>query len=139
MDGDGDTDQGDGDQNPAQGVEVGHQRLDRGLGLSLNVLQNFHPSRSGSGRTRRASTSQSTALSENSLPGKPTDNGFIEAFNSKLRAECLNAHWFMSLAEAREKLDAWRRDFNEVRPHSAIGYNVPIALHYPDGAASPPS
>src|SRR6056297_2502693 len=41
-----------------------------------------------------------------SRPGKPTDNGFIEAFNSKLRAECLNAHWFMSLADAREKLDA---------------------------------
>ena len=39
-----------------------------------------------------------------SRPGKPTDNGFIEAFNSKLRAECLNAHWFMSLADAREKL-----------------------------------
>jgi putative transposase len=74
-----------------------------------------------------------------SRPGKPTDNGFIEAFNSKLRAECLNAHWFMSLADAREKLDAWRRDYNEVRPHSAIGYNVPIALHYPDGAASPSS
>jgi putative transposase len=74
-----------------------------------------------------------------SRPGKPTDNGFIEAFNSKLPAECLNAHWFMSLADAREKLDAWRRDYNEVRPHSAIGYNVPIALHYPDGAASPSS
>ena len=74
-----------------------------------------------------------------SRPGKPTDNGFIEAFNSKLRAECLNAHWFMSLADAREKLDASRRDYNEVRPHSAIEYNVPIALHYPDGAASPSS
>jgi putative transposase len=49
------------------------------------------------------------------------------------------AHWFMSLADAREKLDAWRRDYNEVRPHSAIGYNVPIALHYPDGVASPSS
>jgi putative transposase len=72
-----------------------------------------------------------------SRPGKPTDNGFTEAFNSKLRAECLNAHWFMSLADAREKLDAWRRDYNEVRPHSAIGDNVPIALHYPCGVASP--
>ncbi len=70
-----------------------------------------------------------------SRPGKPTDNGFIEAFNSKLRAECLNMHWFMDLADAREKLEAWRRDYNEVRPHSAIGYNVPIDLHIP--AASP--
>ena len=72
-----------------------------------------------------------------SRPGKPTDNGFIEAFNSKLRSECLNAHWFMSLADAQEKLEAWRRHYNEDRPHSAIGYNVPIALHYPGGAASP--
>lgn len=72
-----------------------------------------------------------------SRPGKPTENGFIEAFNSKLRSECLNAHWFMSLADAQEKLETWRRHYNEDRPHSAIGYNVPIALHYPGGAASP--
>jgi putative transposase len=45
-----------------------------------------------------------------SRPGKPTDNGFIEAFNSKLRAECLNAHWFLSLADARDRLETWRRD-----------------------------
>ncbi len=73
-----------------------------------------------------------------SRPGKPTDNGFIEAFNSKLRSECLNANWFMTLADAREKLEDWRRHYNEDRPHSAIGYNVPIALHNPGGAASPP-
>ncbi|MEO1407768.1 MAG: integrase core domain-containing protein, partial [Pseudomonadota bacterium] len=74
-----------------------------------------------------------------SRPGKPTDNGFIEAFNSKLRTECLNAHWFMGLADAREKLEAWRRHYNEDRPHSAIGYNVPISVHYPGGITSPPS
>jgi len=45
-----------------------------------------------------------------SRPGKPTENGFIEAFNSKFRTECLNAHWFMTLADAREKLEHWRRD-----------------------------
>ena len=73
-----------------------------------------------------------------SRPGKPTDNGFIEAFNSKLRPECLNTHWFMSLADAREKLEAWRRDYNEVRPHSAIGYIVPADLNNHRGAASPP-
>lgn len=74
-----------------------------------------------------------------SRPGKPTDNGFIEAFNSKLRAECLNAHWFMSLADATEKLEDWRRHYNDDRPHSAIGYNVSSALHFPDGVTSPPS
>ena len=55
----------------------------------------------------------------------------------KLRSECLNAHWFMSLADAREKLEAWPRHYNKDRPRSAIGYNVPIAMHYPDDAASP--
>ena len=63
-----------------------------------------------------------------SRPGKPTDNAYIESFNGSFRAECLNTHWFMSLDDAREKLDAWRRDYNEVRPHSAIGNIPPIAL-----------
>ncbi|PZX09639.1 integrase-like protein, partial [Palleronia aestuarii] len=72
-----------------------------------------------------------------SRPGKPTDNGYSEAFNGKLRSECLNAHWFMDLAEAREKLEAWRSDYSEARPHSAIGYKVPIYLHIPGGTASP--
>ncbi len=72
-----------------------------------------------------------------SRPGKPTDNGYIEAFNSKFPAECLNAHWFLALADAREKLEDWRRHYNEDRPHSAIGYNVPIALHNPGGIPSP--
>ena len=63
-----------------------------------------------------------------SRPGKPTDNAFIEAFNGRLRAECLNTHWFLSLADAREKLEDWRRDYNEQRPHGAIGNKVPAAL-----------
>lgn len=49
-----------------------------------------------------------------SRPGKPTDNAIIEAFNGRLRAECLNAHWFMTLSDAKEKLEAWRRDYNPV-------------------------
>ena len=74
-----------------------------------------------------------------SRPGKPTDNAFIEAFNGRFRSECLNAHWFLTLADAREKLEAWRRYYNEERPHGAIGHKPPIALMNPDGAASPPS
>ena len=54
-----------------------------------------------------------------SRPGKPTDNAFIESFNGRFRAECLNAHWFLSFADA-EKMEAWRKDHNEVRPHGAI-------------------
>ena len=72
-----------------------------------------------------------------SRPGKPTDNAFIEAFNARLRAECLNAHWFLSLADAAEKLEAWRRDDNEQRPHGAIGNKVPAALMISAHAASP--
>lgn len=55
-------------------------------------------------------------------------NGYIEAFNGRLRAKRLNAHWFLSLADAAEKLEAWRGDYNEQRPHGAIGNNVPAAL-----------
>ena len=51
-----------------------------------------------------------------SRPGKPTDNALIEAFNSKVRSECLNAHGFMSLDDARSKLEDWRRYYNEERP-----------------------
>jgi putative transposase len=73
-----------------------------------------------------------------SRPGKPTDNAFIEAFNGRFRAECLNAHWFMSLADAQEKLEDWRKYYNEERPHGAIGQMTPIMLLNRDGAASPP-
>ena len=74
-----------------------------------------------------------------SRPGKPTDNAFIEAFNGRFRAECLNAHWFLTLADAQEKLEAWRSYYNEVRPHGAIGNRSPISLQNPDGAPSPSS
>lgn len=50
--------------------------------------------------------------------GKPTQNAYIESFNGKLRDECLNEHWFESLMQARQTIAAWRKDFNEVRPHS---------------------
>ena len=73
-----------------------------------------------------------------SRPGKPTDNAFIESFNGKFRAECLNAHWFMSLDDARRKCEAWRRDYNEERPHSAIGNKVPIELVNRSAAFGPP-
>jgi putative transposase len=58
-------------------------------------------------------------------PGKPTDNATIESFNSRLRQECLNEHWFLSVADAQEKLDAWRIDYNENRPHSSLGNLTP--------------
>lgn len=57
---------------------------------------------------------------EFSRPGKPTDNAFIESFNGRLRDECLNAHWFRSLTDAQQKLDSWRRDYNESHPHKGL-------------------
>ena len=57
---------------------------------------------------------------EFSRPGKPTDNAFIESFNDSLRDECLNTHWFSSVTDAQEKLDAWRKDYNGCRPHKAL-------------------
>jgi putative transposase len=74
-----------------------------------------------------------------SRPGKPTDNAFIEAFNSKFRGECLNAHWFLTLDDARSKMEDWRRYYNEERPHSGIGQMIPILLHNPADASSPSS
>lgn len=73
-----------------------------------------------------------------SRPGKPTDNAFIEAFNGRFRAECLNTHWFLTLADAQEKLEAWRRYYNEDRPHGAIGNKPPSALTNPGGITSQP-
>jgi len=81
---------------------------------------------------------QKSVVLDFSRPGKPTDNAFIESFNGKFRAECLNTHWFMSLDDARSKLEEWRKDYNEVRPHSAIGNNPPISLMNGSGWASPP-
>ncbi|KWE54314.1 hypothetical protein WT51_03640, partial [Burkholderia territorii] len=61
-----------------------------------------------------------------SRPGKPTDNAFVESFNGTLRDECLNVHWFTSLADAREQIERWRIEYNESRPHRALG-EVPPA------------
>jgi len=62
---------------------------------------------------------------EFSRPGKPTDNAFIEAFNSRFRDECLNQHWFVSLEEAQQTIEAWRVDYNTERPHGALGQQTP--------------
>lgn len=60
-----------------------------------------------------------------SRPGKPTDNCFIESFNSRFRQECLNEHWFLDLQDAKIKIEAWWRDYNSHRPHSSLGYLTP--------------
>jgi putative transposase len=61
-------------------------------------------------------------------PGKPTQNAFIESFNGKFRQECLRQHWFRSLHEVREVVEAWRLDYNHVRPHSSLDYQTPMEV-----------
>ena len=53
------------------------------------------------------------------------ENGFIESFNGKFRDECLNKNWFIDLADARQKIEEGRCDYNQARPHSALGYRTP--------------
>lgn len=74
-------------------------------------------------------------------PGKPTDNGYIESFNGKFRDECLNQFWFVNLREAQERIESWRVDYNQERPHSSLGYQTPaeFAAQAAARGASPPT
>ncbi len=58
-------------------------------------------------------------------PGKPTENAFVGSFNGRFRQECLNENRFLSLADAQDKIETWRRDYNETRPHSSLGNLTP--------------
>lgn len=58
-------------------------------------------------------------------PGKPSQNAYVESFNGRFRDECLNDHWFTSLDEAKILIERWRKDYNDVRPHSSLGYIPP--------------
>ena len=60
-----------------------------------------------------------------SRPGKPTGNAFVESFNGTFRPECLNIHWFIDLKEARRLIEAWRRKYNEGRPHASLDDRTP--------------
>lgn len=57
-----------------------------------------------------------------SWAGKPTDNAFVESLNGRLRDECSNTHWFLSLENARAKIDGWRKNYSESRPHTLLGW-----------------
>ncbi len=69
-------------------------------------------------------------------PGKPIENAYIESFNGKFRDECLNQHWFLDLEDARHIIAAWRDDYNNTRPHSALG-NQPPAVFAERSMAEP--
>lgn len=73
-----------------------------------------------------------------SRPGKPTDNSFVEAFNGKVRAECIDQNWFLSLADAQVKCEAFRHEYNTCRPHSSIGNKTPAEFMKSIGNPSRP-
>jgi len=72
--------------------------------------------------------------------GKPAQNALVESFNGKFRDECLNQNWFVDLRHAREVIEAWRVDYNTVRPHSSLSYLTPeeFAASVAARPASPP-
>jgi putative transposase len=77
-----------------------------------------------------------------SRPGKPTDNAHVESFNGRLREECLNSHWFVSMQDAKRAIEAWRTDYNENRPHRALENRTPLefaiaARNYPCSEKTP--
>jgi len=73
-------------------------------------------------------------------PGRPVENSYIESFNGRLRDECLNVEVFFALADVRDKLELWRRDYNQVRPHSALRDSAPamFAAQWVETAATGP-
>ncbi len=58
-------------------------------------------------------------------PGKPMQNGYLESFSGRLRDECLNANWFISIVDAKQKVERWRVEYNGERPHSSLAYRTP--------------
>jgi putative transposase len=77
------------------------------------------------GRALAAWSEQRGVRLEFIQPGKPAQNAYAESFNGRLRDECLNANWFTSLSDARRKIETWRQDYNQQRPHSSLDYLPP--------------
>jgi len=94
-------------------------RLPQELGLVPERIQVDNGSEFSSKALDRWAYDQHVML-DFSRPGKPTDNAYIESFNGSFRDECLNVHWFLSLPDAQEKTEHWRREYNGFRPHSSL-------------------
>lgn len=72
---------------------------------------------------------ENDVLLDFSRPGKPTDNPFIESFNGSFRDECLNTNWFLSLDDTKQKIEAWRIEYNSFRPHSSLNNLTPNEVY----------
>ena len=98
-------------------------RLHAGLGLPQTIVVDNGPEFAG--RTLDAWAYASGVTLRFIRPGKPVENAYVESFNGKFRDECLNEHWFISLADAKAVIEAWRVDYNTVRPHSSLAGRTP--------------
>jgi putative transposase len=99
------------------------ERLRSAVGLPSSIVLDNGPEFAG--RTLEAWAYANKLTLSFIRPGKPIENAYIESFNGKFRDECLNEHWFVSLADAQAQIEAWRVDYNTVRPHSALDDQTP--------------
>jgi len=99
------------------------ERLRATVGLPQSIVLDNGPEFAG--RTLEAWAYANTLTLCFIRPGKPIENAYVESFNGKFRDECLNEHWFVSLADAQAQIEAWRVDYNTVRPHSALDDQTP--------------
>jgi putative transposase len=98
-------------------------RLRATIGLPQSIVLDYGPEFAGRTLEAWAYAHQLTLCFIR--PGKPIENAYVESFNAKFRDECLNEHWFVSLADAQAAIEAWRVDYNTVRPHSALDDQTP--------------
>jgi putative transposase len=98
-------------------------RLAAGVGLPQTIVVDNGPEFAG--RTVDAWAYARGVTLRFIRPGKPIENAYVESFNGKFRDECLNEHWFVSLADAKAAIEAWRVDYNTVRPHSSLAGRTP--------------
>jgi len=100
-------------------------RLLETIGLPKAIVLDNGPEFAG--RTLEAWAYQANVELRFIRPGKPIENAYVESFNGKFRDECLNEHWFASVTEAQEVIEAWRIDYNTVRPHGSLKKLTPAA------------
>ena len=98
-------------------------RLHAAIGLPQTIVLDNGPEFAG--RTLDAWAYRHGVTLRFIRPGKPIENAYVESFNGKFRDECLNEHWFVNLADAKTAIEAWRVDYNTVRPHSSLDGATP--------------
>jgi putative transposase len=108
---------------PAVRVAGALDQIAAGRGLPASISVDHGPEFAG--RTLDEWAHTRGVLLDFIRPGKPVDNAYIESFNGRFRDECLNAHWFLSVADARRQIGIWREAYNAARPHAGLGGRTP--------------